>query len=140
MVEPEFNRLKKIIMVGRKLHDLELLLYMTVRSSFFSIQNTDEYFIYLTGYRIGKKSQKIDQFLSDFYKFLLDENPEFNFGKRDLSLVVSFLSGFKCNSLMVLRSMLIRFLQNKNAGKLKLVKDFNKKNNLENLINEYSNL
>ena len=125
-------------MKGRKLHDLELLLYMTVRSSFFSIQNTDEYFIYLTGYRIGKKSQEIDQFLKSFYEFLIKDNPEFNFEKRDLHLVVSFLSGFKCNSLMTLRGLLLRFLQEKQSENLKLVKDYSKKNKLANLIKEYS--
>lgn len=121
-------------MKGRKLHDLELLLYMTVRSSFFSIQNSDEYFIYLTGYRIGKKSKEID----DFYKFLIKDNLEFNFEKRNLPLVISFLSVYKCNSLELLRSLLIRFLEKKETENLKLVKNYMKKNSIEKLIKNYS--
>ncbi len=95
--------------MSNKLENIDLLLYTLERPKLFSIHNVEGFFLFFSGYTIGKEDSQIHEFLSLFNTFIKKKCSK-TLKDIDSARIIRLYSADDSHSLELLKSWVEEFI------------------------------
>ncbi len=92
-----------------KLEDLNLLHYVLKRPAMFSIHNIELFYVFFTGYLLGRDENILRDYLNNFNDFIINKFSKKHFEEFNYDRIIRLYSNDDAHSIELLKQLISEF-------------------------------